>query len=92
MDDMSVAPTGPGFTVAEVKLPKQTVNEDRMLKTLLALQDGPQAIASHPNNAWAPGVLQHRGELNEILRPKVYEVSSWGHDVEDYGRTPDLGV
>jgi hypothetical protein len=73
LGDLSKGPTGPWFTVAELRLPRQSTGEAQMRAAAARIHG---ELAMHPFNVWAEGVLTPRGELNEILRQPVYARSA----------------
>jgi hypothetical protein len=73
LGDLSEGPAGPWFTVAELRLPKQSTGEAEMRVAAAQIHG---ELAMHPFNVWAEGVLTPRGELNEVLRRPVYARSA----------------
>lgn len=90
LDDMTAVPHRPWVTVGEVNLPRQRTSEAQMLAAAAAIHG---ELAMHPFNQWEEGVLNPRGELNEILRRPVYAASAANTGRRDWPRaTPQYGV
>src|SRR5690606_33858493 len=90
LDDMTAVPHRPWVTVGEVSLPRQRTSEAQMLAAAAGIH---AELAMHPFNQWEEGVLNPRGELNEILRRPVYAASASNTGRRDWPRaTPQYGV
>jgi hypothetical protein len=90
LDDMTVPPTGPWITIAEIRLPMQRTSETEMLRLAGRIHG---ELAMHPFNLWEAGALKPRGELNEILRKPVYIASARNSGrVDEPPAAPDLGI